>query len=304
MAVSLTKGRIPMDEKKSKKKLLSKILYYVLLGFFGLVFVFSAIYIGDYLIESAKAGEEYKNLQEQYVPPSRPPITEPSESTGETLDPSTDATEVIDPSVSTEPPVPTEPTILPELQPFYEQNSDLVGWICIPDTDINFPVVQSPDRPNYYLNHTFEHTYNDRGAIYVREQCDVFAPSDNITIYGHHMKTGYKYSTMFRDLDGYRKKSFWETHQYVYFDTLYERHTYQVIAVFKTSANFGEGFSYHLFDNATDEEDFNEFVATAKSLSYYDTGISAQYGDKLITLSTCEYSLNNGRLVVIAKRVA
>jgi len=289
------------EEKKNNKKLFSKILYYVLLGFFGLVFIFSAFYIGEYLVESAQAGEEYKNLQDQYVPPSRPPITEATDSTESTQDPTTDPT--VD-TTPTDPPAPTEPTILPELQPFYDQNSDLVGWICIPETDINFPVMQTPDRPNYYLKRTFEHKYNDRGAIYVREQCDVFAPSDNITIYGHHMKTGYKYSTMFRDLDGYRKKTFWETHQYVYFDTLYERHTYQVIAAFKTSANYGEGFAYHLFTDADTPEEFDEFINTVKSMAYYDTGITAQFGDKLITLSTCEYTLNNGRFVVVAKRVA
>lgn len=285
-------------QPQNKKKGMSKVLYYGLLAFFAAIFIFSAIYIGDYLIESLQAGQEYENLQNQYQPPSRPPITQGTESTDESSQPSTDSTG------STENPGPQEPTILPELQPFYDQNKDTVGWISIPDTDINYPVVQSPDRPDYYLNHTFEKKYNDRGAIYVREQCDVFAPSDNITIYGHHMKTGYKYSTMFRDLDGYKRKSFWENHQYIYFDTLYERHTYQVIAAFKTSANYGQGFAYHLFDNAQSPEEFDQFIATIKDLAYYETGISAQYGDKLITLSTCEYSLDNGRHVVIAKRVA
>lgn len=291
-----------MDEAKKKKtkKILFRILYYVLLAFFGVVFISSAIYIVDYLIDSARAGSEYSDLQGQYVPPSRPSITESTESTGATGDP-TDVTESTDSTVSTEPPAPTEPTILPELQPFYDQNQDLVGWISIPDTKLNYPVMQtSPENANYYLERTFERRYSAYGAIYVREQCDVFAPSDNLTIYGHHMKNG----TMFAALDDYRKKSFWETHQYIYFDTLYERHTYQVIAAFKTSANFGEGFSYHLFVDANTPEEFDEFIATAKSLAYYDTGISAQYGDKLITLSTCEYTLNNGRFVVVAKRVA
>lgn len=292
------------EQQKNKKKTLFKVLYYALLGFFVLVFVFSAIYIADYMIEAEQTGSEYKNLQDQYEEHSRPPITaatDATEETGETGEPSTEGTESSEP---TDPPVPTEPTILPELQPFYEQNPELVGWIRIEGTDIHYPVVQSPERPNYYLDHTFEGRSSERGAIYVREACDVFAPSDNITIYGHHMKAGNKYGTMFRDLDGYRKKDFWDTHQYVYFDNLYERHTYQVFAVFKTSGTYGEGFAYHLFDDAGSEEEFNEFVATAKKLSYYDTGITPQYGDKMITLSTCEYTLDNGRLVVVAVRVA
>ena len=152
---------------------------------------------------------------------------------------------------------------------------------------------------DFYLEHDFDAEYSKRGCIYAREECDVAAPSDNITLYGHHMKDG----SMFSGLDGYKKKSFWESHQYIYFDTLYERHVYQVIASFKTSGNYGEGYAYHLFDDAMNEDEFNEFITTIKSMAYYETGISAQYGDKLITLSTCEYSLDNGRHVVIAKRV-
>ena len=284
------------EQKNKKKKLMSRILYYVLLGFFSLVFVFSAVYIVKYLATSAEAGNEYGDLSSQREQLLATLTTEePTEPLPPETDPSTGETVYVEP---------TEPTILPELQPFYEQNNDLVGWIYIPNTQINYPVMQTPDNPNYYLNHTFEHTVNDRGCIYVREQCDVFAPSDTITIYGHHMKTGYKYSTMFRDLDGYKKQAFWQENQYVYFDTLYERHTYQIIAAFKTSANYGEGFAYHLFSDADTEEDFNEFVATVKSLSFYDTGLTAEYGDKLITLSTCEYSLDNGRFVVVAKRIS
>lgn len=276
------------DKQPKKKSLGGKIAYWVLLGFFCLVFIGSAIYIGDYLIRSGEANSEYGNLQDQYVPPSRPPITEPTEPT--------EGTGTTDP---TQPTTPVIPTILPELQPFYAKNQELVGWITVPGTKISYPVVQSPSRPDYYLNHTFEGKWSAWGAIYVREACDVFKPSDNITLYGHHMKDG----SMFSGLDGYKRKNFWESHQYIYFDTLYERHVYQVICAFKTSANYGEGYAYHLFDDANNEEDFNKFIAKVKSLAYYDTGITAQYGDKLITLSTCEYSLENGRHVVIAKRI-
>ena len=279
-----------MEKKPFNKKLAKKIGYYALLGFFCLVFLASAIYVADYLIRSAEARSEYDSLLEQYNPPSRPSITEPTEPNGD--DPST-------PSASTDPTEPTIPTILPELQVFYEKNQELVGWVTVPDTKISYPVLQSPSRPDYYLTHTFEGKWSAWGAIYAREACDVFKPSDNITLYGHHMKDG----SMFSGLDGYKRKSFWESHQYIYFDTLYERHVYQVIASFKTSGNYGEGYAYHLFDDAMNEDEFNEFIATIKSMAYYETGISAQYGDKLITLSTCEYSLDNGRHVVIAKRV-
>jgi len=294
-------------EKKLNKKLLKKIGYYALIVFFSLVFIGSAIYLIDYLVRSNQANSEYSDLQDLYVPPSRPTInsdgtiTYPSDPTDPTGGDTT----------------PEKPTILPELQVFYDKNPDLVGWITIPDTKINYPVVQTQNNPDYakhvadcwydgwdasdyYLKHTFSHECSSWGAIYVRPACNVFTPSDNITIYGHHMKDG----SMFSGLDGYKKKPFWESHQYIYFDTLYERHVYQVIAAFKTSANAGQGYSYHLFDTARTEADFNKFVSAVKSMAYYDTGISAQYGDKLITLSTCEYSLDEGRHVVVAKRIA
>ncbi len=298
--------------KWETKKALSKGVYYGLLAFFGLIFVCSALYIGKYIWGSLQAGSEYQNLQHEYVAPSRPAITEPSQST----DP-TGATDPTDSSEPTQPTTePTEPTatqapvygpdgrqVLEELASFYEKNNELVGWISLPGTKLNYPVLQSPTRPDYYLNHTFEGKKSDWGAIYVRESCDVFAPTDNVTIYGHHMKDG----SMFTPLDKYKKKSFWEDNQYIYFDTLYERHTYQVIAVFKTSANPGEGLTYHSYENFSSAEQFDAYIASVKALSkeqYYDTGLTAQYGDKLITLSTCEYTENNGRFVVIAKRVA
>ena len=134
----------------------------------------------------------------------------------------------------------------------------------------------------------------------MREQCDVYAPSDNVVIYGHYSKGG----GMFYPLKNYRKKSYWQEHQTFTFDTLYERHTYQIFAVFKTSANFGEGFAFHWFNDASSQEEFDEYVATVKELAMYETGITAEYGDKLVSLCTCEYTLDNGRLVVVAKRIS
>ena len=284
-----------MEQKKSKKKL-GKILYYVLLIIFALIFIGSAIYIGQYIWGSIQAAEEYGHLQDLYVPPSRPPITQGTEGTG--------GTEGTEPPATGETGVtePQDPAILPELQVFYESNKHVVGWISVPNTKINYPVLQSPERPDYYLNHTYEGKWSAWGAIYVRESCDVFKPSDNITIYGHHMKDG----SMFTGLDNYRQKSFWEANQYIYFDTLYERHTYQVIGAFRTSANYGEGFPYHLYEDFASQEEFDDFLSAVKELSreYYANDVPAVFGDKFITLSTCEYTLDNGRFVVVAKRVA
>lgn len=189
--------------------------------------------------------------------------------------------------------------MLPEYAALYEMNPDIVGWIKIDGTVINYPVMQTPDYVDYYLKRNFNEEKSSRGCIYVREQCDVNEPSDNLTIYGHNMNDG----SMFHSLNNYVYQSYWNSNNLITFDTLYERHTYQIFAVFKTTATMGEGFTYHLFVDAQDEAEFDEFVATCKELALYDTGITPAYGDKLICLSTCEYSQYNGRLVVAAVRI-
>jgi len=180
----------------------------------------------------------------------------------------------------------------------YALNNDLIGWISIDGTKINYPVMQTKDRPNFYLKHNFEKQYSDYGVPYVSETCDIDI-SDNTIIYGHHMKNG----TMFNSLESYKSKEFYESHKIIRFDTLGGYGEYEIIAVFKTVAYSDKGFKYYQFDNAADETAFNKYVARCKELSFYDTGLSAEYGDKLITLSTCEYSNQNGRLVVVAKKI-
>lgn len=188
---------------------------------------------------------------------------------------------------------------LEECKELYEMNSDLVGWISFPETVINYPVMQTEmDNRDFYLNHDFHKEYNRYGCIYASEDCDVFKPTDNVTLYGHHMNNG----SMFASLVKYENQGYWEEHQYFTFDTLYEHHTYQVVAAFKISAD--SDFRYHMFTDALNEADFNDFVANIRERQFYDTGINIEYGDKLVCLSTCEYTLFDGRFVVVGKRIS
>ena len=109
---------------------------------------------------------------------------------------------------------------------------------------------------------------------------------------------------MFAALNDYVSKETWENNPLIFFDTLYEYHVYKIFAVFKTEASIDKGFKYHNMIDASSKEDFDNFIATAKNLSFYDTGITPQYGDKVICLSTCEYTLMNGRLVMAAVRIS
>lgn len=267
-----------------------KLIYICLLCFFILLFLVSAVLIAQYMINSHEAGSTYDDLsnQKEQILATLTTPTAPSEPTPPPTDPSTGET------------IPTEQGMLPEYQPFYEQNSDIVGWLNVPGTKVNYPVVRSPEsNPDFYLYRRFDKLWSDWGAVYCRPETDVDTPSDNVVLYGHHMLDG----SMFTGLDPYRKQDFWQEHQTLTFDTLYEHHTYKIWAAFKTSANEDEGFMYHRFLNAADEEEFNQFVSTIKGLQYYDTGITPQFGDKLLLLSTCEYSLSNGRFIVCAVRV-
>ena len=191
--------------------------------------------------------------------------------------------------------------LLKEYQDLYLQNDDMVGWIKIDGTKINYPVMQTVDEPNFYLRRGFDKKYTIYGCPYMQENCNVDKPSDNLVIYGHHMNDG----TMFANLMKYAKKSFWEEHKTIVFDTLEEHKEYEVMAAFKTVVytDSPESFKYYHFIDAENEEEFNAFVEKCKELSFYDTGVEAEYGDKFITLSTCEYSKKNSRMVVVAKRV-
>lgn len=274
-----------------------KIIYIILVILLAAVFFVSGFHVAKYFIESRQQQAHYDNLAsivesiQNAEAETDPPVPTSQPDTTEVISPE-------DPTAGED--LSTEPRILPEYQALYDMNSDIVGWIKIEDTQINYPVMQTPTQKDYYLYRNFDKAHSDRGCIYVQEQCDVFTPSDNITIYGHNMRDG----SMFASLSKYERKSFWQENSLVTFDTLYGHHTYQIFAVFRTTASIGQGFGYHNFSNAADEAQFNEFIATCKALSIYDTGITPVFGDKIICLSTCEYTQVNGRLVVAAVRIS
>lgn len=191
----------------------------------------------------------------------------------------------------------TLPPILPQYEELYNMNSDIVGWIKIEDTKINYPVMQTPREPDFYLKRDFNKKKNSYGCLYAMELGDINKPSDNITIYGHNMRDG----SMFAGLHQYKRQSYWEKHSYFTFDTIREQHEYQIFAAFKTSY---KKFPYHMFVNSEDEKEFDSFVATCKELSFYDTGITPEYGDKLVCLSTCQSGYYDGRMVVVGVRIS
>lgn len=276
-------------------------------------FAASGLYLAAYFTDSAKQ-QNADAKRAELVNSTRNEYSATEEATGEaTISPYGvpgsygHEDEYYTPDVIDEPEnVPTKPELqsgsdfLPWYQELHDQNSDMVGWLQIENSKINYPVMQtSMDNANFYLYKDFDKNDSVRGSIYAAEICDVFEPSDNITLFGHNMKDG----SMFAYLGNYYEKSAWENNPLIFFDTLTESHVYKIFAVFKTSGTDNVGFAYHQMADAKDEAEFNQFVATCKELAFYDTGITPVYGDKLLCLSTCEYTIDNGRFVVAAVRI-
>lgn len=269
---------------------MKKILYSVIIIVLVAVFGVSAFLVGSYVVNSKKENDRYAQLavtpstSEAPAAPETQPESKPEETT----------------AAVTEPQEPTEPQILDAYLEKYNENNDMVGQIWIENTKLNYPVMQTPNEKDYYLKRNFDKQKSDWGAIYAWEKADINEPSDNITLFGHNMKDG----SMFAALNAYKEKKAWDENPWIFFDTLYESHAYKIFAVFKTTAEEGVGFPYHRFVDAANEAEFDEFVKNCKRLSFYETDITPKYGDKLICLSTCEYTdpFGNGRFVVAAVR--
>lgn len=196
-------------------------------------------------------------------------------------------------------PTETEPKeILPQYAELAAQNPEMVGWLCIEGTKLDYPVMHTPADPQKYLHLNFEGEYSYPGVPFVDAGCTM--DSDNLLIYGHNMPNG----TMFRSLMQYQQKNYWQAHPTIRFDTLYEEQEYEVLAAFYDRVYYKteDVFKFYQFIDAEDEQDFDNAIAQFQSKALYDTGVTAEYGDKLITLVTCAYHTDNGRFVVVAKR--
>lgn len=211
--------------------------------------------------------------------------------------------ETVPSAVPEETPSPTatpEPVMLEKYADLYRENSDLVGWLSIEGMVIDYPVMQCED-DEYYLHHDFYGQDSKYGCLYVRNRADVNTPGTNFIIYGHNMKDG----SMFGDLDLYRRESFFQEHPVICFDTLYEERTYEILAVFRSQVYNSDDdvFRYYQFYEAQTQEEFDEFYENIKELSLYDTGVTAEFGDSFLTLSTCAYHVEDGRFAIVAKKL-
>lgn len=193
------------------------------------------------------------------------------------------------------------PKILAQYREMAKEYPGLFGWLQIPDTQIDLPVMQPLKEKDFYLHHDFTGAVSAEGALFADPENNRWPQDGNTVIYGHNMKNGHIFGT----LDLYEDADYFQAHREIHFDTIYETGVYEAVAVLKTRIlNENEqGFRYYQFFQYDSEEEFQACLDFVKEGQLFDTGSTLQYGDRILMLSTCEYSQENGRLVIVARKV-
>lgn len=270
----------------------------ILLILIAIVCLLEAIILtAKYLIQDRQNEEQLNKYRSEA---ESPPTLQP------TAEPLPEATPVAD--TSPEPtPVPTEtpePTPAPIPNPYaeaYSDNSDMVGWLVIPGTNVDYPVMWTPGDENYYLYRGFDGSENANGCLLLDTDSSLEPLTTNLIIHGHNMKSG----AMFGNLTDYEDEEYFREHRQIILHTETCQRNYEIIAVFRSQVykKTDDVFKFYKFFQANTQEEFDDFYNNIKALSLYDTGVNAEFGDRFITLSTCVYHVTNGRFVVVAKEV-
>ncbi len=194
-----------------------------------------------------------------------------------------------------------EREVLPELTDLLAQNKDFVGVLTVVDTDINYPVVQTPNNPEYYLRRDFYGQDSTAGTLFVDYRCDIVNPTTNTIIYGHNMRSG----TMFGGLKRYLDHEYYLSHKTIIFKTLYEEQEYEVVGVGLSEVGYDDddNYKYYNFIDAVTGAELQEFLDNIQALSAFDETIDISSTDKILTLSTCNTYKEDGRMFIVAKRV-
>lgn len=252
----------------TKTRKISLTVFSVLLS---VVLILSGAMIWKELSSQQKEKDDFDTLAELVDLPPAEPIDETASSSYETHE---------------------KAEILRDLSELFTQNRDCIGWLCIPDTAINYPVMHTPENPQKYLRRNFYGEYSQSGVPFLDYRCDL--ERDNLILYGHNMKNG----TMFSNLRYYTEQSFYDEHSTIELQTASGAEKYTVFAV----AAVQKTDAWYSFIDASDSADFREQIEMVMQKSLYDTGITPVFGQQIITLSTCYGSGKDGRLLVAAAK--
>ena len=286
---------------KVKNKKLNKIIYFL----FTILIVLSSIYIMNFFSLKQEAKEQSKllntiNIYGEYqkrgteevsqniLEDEEEKIESEAEEKGETI-----TTENTDEQNE-------ETERMLQVKELQEQNPDIVGWLEITNTNINYPVLQGTDN-TYYMTHNYKKQNSKNGSIFLDANYNWNIPSNNLLIYGHNLGNGM----MFQELLKYEQESFYQEHPVIRFTTAKEDAEYEIISAFKSRVYYQSEknvFRYYYFINSKSEEEYNQFIKNAQNASLYPIDATASYGDQLITLSTCSYYVEDGRFAVVARK--
>ena len=288
-----------MEEKtKAKRKRIHVIIYLLL----SILIILSLIYIINFFSLRQEAKEQSKLLSaidiyekesakevsQNMLVDEEEKVESKSEEKGETI-----TTENTDERNE-------ETERMLQVKELQGQNADIIGWLEIENTNINYPVLQGTDN-RYYMTHNYKKENSKNGSIFLDANYNWNIPSNNLLIYGHNLGNGM----MFQELLKYEKESFYQEHPIIRFTTAEEDAKYEIISAFKSRVyrkSEKNVFRYYFFLNSELEEEYNQFVKNAKNASLYPIDTTASYGDQLITLSTCSYYVQDGRFAVVGRK--
>lgn len=187
-----------------------------------------------------------------------------------------------------------------QVKSLQQENSDVVGFLEIENTNISYPVVQGNDN-EYYMTHNYKKEKSKNGAIFLDKDYDWNIQSNNYLIYGHNLNNG----TMFQELLKYENEDFYKDHPIILFTTEEEEMSFEIISIFKSKVYNKQDnvFKYYFFINPKNEEEYNYYIKNIKEKSLFNIEKIPKYGTELITLSTCSYHVKDGRFVVVGSKI-
>lgn len=281
-----------MNNENRKK--LSDVLFIIA---FVCVIIVGVLFVRN-RIQDNHSEEIMDELREQASAASPSPTAPPSASPTQAPAASPTQSPAASPAAT---PVPTPEAVVNPYREAFLSNEDMGAWLQIPGTDIDYPVMWTPEDEEYYLYRGFDGSENKNGSLILDTDSCLNPLTTNLIIHGHNMKSG----AMFGCLTDYEDESYYQEHKDIILYTEECQRDYEVIAVFRSQVfrKSDDVFKFYNFFQADTQEEFDDFYDNIKEMSLYDTGVTAEFGDRFITLSTCVYHVETGRFVVVAKEV-
>ncbi len=281
-----------MNNENRKK--LSDVLFIIA---FVCVIIVGVLFVRN-RIQDNHSEEIMDELREQASAASPSPTAPPSASPTQAPAASPTQSPAASPAAT---PVPTPEAVVNPYREAFLSNEDMGAWLQIPGTEIDYPVMWTPEDEEYYLYRGFDGSENKNGSLILDTDSCLNPLTTNLIIHGHNMKSG----AMFGCLTDYEDESYYQGHKDIILYTEECQRNYEVIAVFRSQVfrKSDDVFKFYNFFQADTQEEFDDFYDNIKEMSLYDTGVTAEFGDRFITLSTCVYHVETGRFVVVAKEV-